>query len=360
MKIKKLPFVWVTLVTTVISTFFSVPVFADSPSAGDTQEAEVSYTVEENGWTWSVPAAQTFTDSQLETNGNVTIEPATQDGAILLADGTKIKVSLKETTNGFRLVNNGASDNISYTAALTSGGTALTSGADVLIYTAGTDAASGKSQTVFFYTTTEDLKKAKTSGSYSDTVTFELNIEESGETPVSENVLSFTLLKDGTYSVSAGPDIETAAYVEIPSTYNGVAVTQIAELAFYKVAKNATISVPDSITVIGESAFCSTQNIDWNVVGDTYWRVMRSLSSGNVIYKWDELDKKYVYGSYVGACTVGLVSVLIREGVNVNEIFNGKYRSDGMSKIITCTNKNYVGYYAEASGRVGSYKLVRE
>ena len=52
-----------------------------------------------------------------------------------------------------------------------------------------------------------------------------------------------------------GINIEKAWDIEIPSTYNGLPVTEIATNAFKNEAYLTSVIVPDSVTSIGESAF---------------------------------------------------------------------------------------------------------
>lgn len=73
-----------------------------------------------------------------------------------------------------------------------------------------------------------------------------------------EQGLTYTLLEDGTYSVS-GCD-ESAVSVVIPEEYNGVPVTNIAMYAFSSCTSLTSVSIPDSITEIAWEAFmgCSS------------------------------------------------------------------------------------------------------
>lgn len=80
---------------------------------------------------------------------------------------------------------------------------------------------------------------------------------EGGDSPITEGkdtpTLSFTLLDDGTYSVSKG-GLGYAREIVIPATYNDKPVTQIMAKGF----ANATfekITIPASIQVIGPGAF---------------------------------------------------------------------------------------------------------
>lgn len=69
-----------------------------------------------------------------------------------------------------------------------------------------------------------------------------------------EPSLYFTLLDDGTYSVSAG-DLIGAKEIVIPATYEGAAVTEIANGAFFEAVGLSKITIPDSVKVIGANAF---------------------------------------------------------------------------------------------------------
>lgn len=70
-----------------------------------------------------------------------------------------------------------------------------------------------------------------------------------------EEILKFTLLADDTYSVSADNGAKKVDSIEIPSIYNGKAVTQIANKGFMELSTLKSITMPDSITNIGEYAF---------------------------------------------------------------------------------------------------------
>ena len=66
--------------------------------------------------------------------------------------------------------------------------------------------------------------------------------------------LAFTLSDYyGGYSVGRGT--ETAANVIIPAEYNGLPVTEIAYTGFYNYAGLKSITIPDSVMRIGDSAF---------------------------------------------------------------------------------------------------------
>ena len=71
---------------------------------------------------------------------------------------------------------------------------------------------------------------------------------------IETNGLKYSPLPDGTYGVAAG----TARNLEkivIPASYNGKAVTAILPEAFEKATNLKSVTIPDSITRIGNRAF---------------------------------------------------------------------------------------------------------
>ena len=159
------------IVTSIISaaiamTMMAMPAMAASPSNGSTLETPVKYTVAETEWKWAVPAAQTFTDSNLSLTGSVSITPV--GDVIALADGTKMDVTLN-SANSFALKQ---TDRSSIAYQVKKGGTVLSNGNNVLNFTAGTSANTGVSQELAFTTTTENIKAAKLTGLHNDTITF--------------------------------------------------------------------------------------------------------------------------------------------------------------------------------------------
>ena len=90
---------------------------------------------------------------------------------------------------------------------------------------------------------------------YTDGTNDNLGTIGSGSSEDDDTILIFTLLDDDTYSVSAGNGAKKVDSIEIPSTYNGKAVTQIADKAFMELSNITAITIPDSIVNIGEYAF---------------------------------------------------------------------------------------------------------
>ena len=75
-----------------------------------------------------------------------------------------------------------------------------------------------------------------------------------GTSSADTNSFIFHLLEDGTYGVKAG----TAKFyqeVVIPSTYKGLPVTMILDNAFFNSTDIESVTIPDSVTSIGNNAF---------------------------------------------------------------------------------------------------------
>jgi len=73
--------------------------------------------------------------------------------------------------------------------------------------------------------------------------------------PNEKEVLVYSLLSDGTYGVMAGGMAKYEATIEIPETYNGVAVTQIISDGFKDLTSLQTVILPENIITVGYGAF---------------------------------------------------------------------------------------------------------
>ena len=74
--------------------------------------------------------------------------------------------------------------------------------------------------------------------------------------------LDYILQVDGTYAVTQGPNIGQAVHVIIPETYDGVAVTVVLENAFKYCSKIETISIPNTVKLIGAGAFTGCKALE--------------------------------------------------------------------------------------------------
>lgn len=104
-----------------------------------------------------------------------------------------------------------------------------------------------------------------------------------------KNPFTYTLLEDGTWSVSAGTwGWDIPRDVVIPSTFKGIPVTRIADSAF-DLCDMTSLTIPDSVTSIGEGAFKSCRYLT-NVslpnsitsIGKETFRYCRALRNINI------------------------------------------------------------------------------
>ena len=90
---------------------------------------------------------------------------------------------------------------------------------------------------------------------YSDDVDNPVNVGRVVDmNSVTDGDLVYTMLEDGTYSVKAAKTFTTTNLV-IPSTYNGITVSKIADNGFENKACITTVSLPNTLTEIGKYAF---------------------------------------------------------------------------------------------------------
>lgn len=73
--------------------------------------------------------------------------------------------------------------------------------------------------------------------------------------------LVYTLSSDGTYYEVSGIGTCTDRELAIPSTYNGKPVMSIGSNAFFDSGSLTSVTIPESVTIIGEGAFFSCSNL---------------------------------------------------------------------------------------------------
>lgn len=77
----------------------------------------------------------------------------------------------------------------------------------------------------------------------------------------STNALSFELQEDGTYAVKKGETISQVTNLKIPAEYNEIPVTVILETGFSACTTLTSISIPDTIRLVGTGAFNGCSNV---------------------------------------------------------------------------------------------------
>ena len=115
--------------------------------------------------------------------------------------------------------------------------------------------------------------------------------------------LAFYLKDDGTYAVEIGY-AKYLSKIEIPATYNGKAVTEVVNSAFYDCDNLTSVTIGDSVTTIGNSAFYECDNLTSVTIGDSVTTIGEGAFSGgcsitDVYYTGSKADwAKITIGSW--------------------------------------------------------------
>lgn len=237
-------------------------VYAITGSNGATGTTDVNYEVDQTGWTFSVPAAQTFTKGNLTLYGNVSISPESGKDIISLPSGQTINMTFTAANfnNGVFELRNGSNSVIPYkigeVTRIASEGVSeevsdiTSNGCTVLTYIAGSSSNEGVTNKLRFATTLENIKNAKVTGLHTDTLTFTVNVtggtsgggSESGGSTTTPTLISFTI--DGTsYQAEEGMSWDRWTY----SDYNTVSYAIVGNSVGTPVSVGSHVSIPSPI-----------------------------------------------------------------------------------------------------------------
>lgn len=114
---------------------------------------------------------------------------------------------------------------------------------------------------------------------------------EVADIPMLIKPLDYTLLTDGTYSVRATEGVVLTGVIEIPSTYKGKAVTQIASNGFRNQNEITLVIIPEGVKSIGSAAF----NYCPNLVSLVIPKSVTDLEDSIVTYFTDNTSFTTVY-----------------------------------------------------------------
>ena len=144
------------------------------------------------------------------------------------------------------------------------------------------------------------------------------------------NVLKFTLLEDGTYSVSKGTNASKLTSITIPETYNNIAVTVVDGYAFQSCSRLVSLNIPDTIKIVSEeTAFegCRRlQEVNVYTTGNSKIPVYSSVD-GVLLYKNEitgAMELSFYPKGKIGAYVIpeGVTEIPLRlfEGTQVTEV----------------------------------------
>ena len=177
-------------------------------------------------------------------------------------------------------------------------------------------------------------------------ITISINKEgiESGSKTLSvaNGALAFTLINNGTeYSVSIGT--LSAAEVVIPATYEGLPVTMIGYKGFYKGyydSKITGITIPDSVTEIGDEAFwgCELKEI---IIPDSVIKMGWAFNNG--AYTIEKFTLPVIGLSFrdFNSCEIETVEI-----TGSKDIPDNYFKSCEINKVIIGDSVENIGDYA--------------
>ena len=85
--------------------------------------------------------------------------------------------------------------------------------------------------------------------------------------------LTFTLSGDGSSYAVTGCSTSASGALAIPATYNGMPVTSIGSSAFYGCTGLTSVTIPDSVTIIGGSAFGYCISSEYETIKLSYFKI---------------------------------------------------------------------------------------
>lgn len=145
-----------------------------------------------------------------------------------------------------------------------------------------------------------------------------------------KNVLEFTLLEDGTYSVSRGINASKLTSITIPKEYNGKPVTVVDGFAFQNCSRLVSVNIPDTIKLISEeTAFDNCRKLEEiNIIPTEGNRTAVYSSVDGVLLCKNEITSQvelcYYPKARVGSYTIpeGVTEIPLKvfEGTMVTEV----------------------------------------
>ena len=214
-------------------------------------------------------------------------------------------------------------------------------------------------QTMYFSGTTEQWEAVTKVSKWNYGCTFEVVC-------LGSDGLSYTLSDDGTYYILSGIGDYADTQLIIPSTYGKLPVKEIGNNAFYNCTGLTTVTVPESITSIGDSAFsgCTameslyfdgsakqwaevTKGTDWNL-NCSYVLFIQGVQAGSegLVYTLSS-NGTYYSVSGIGTCTdTQIVIPEIYEGIPVTMIANNAFKGcTGLTSVKIPQSVTSIGTY---------------
>ena len=137
---------------------------------------------------------------------------------------------------------------------------------------------------------------------------------EEAETPAYNETFAYIISEDGSYYSVRGMGFYEDYEVVIPSTYRGLPVKKILSGAFLGEEGITSVTIPDTVTYVGDYAFYGCKNLATINVSDSLVSVGIDAFDDTAYYKnWNNWEESMLY---IGKCLVG-TSKFLQEGISV-------------------------------------------
>ena len=130
-----------------------------------------------------------------------------------------------------------------------------------------------------------------------------------------EDYFTFVLQSDGTYRIKAKDNSQMPQHVDLPSAYNGKAVTSIDSSEFWFCSNLQNITIPDSVTSIGEYAFYYCTNLQNIEIPDSVTSIdknafylcnsLKTITFKGTCAEWEAIQIGYLGKDFTIQCTDG-------------------------------------------------------
>ena len=128
---------------------------------------------------------------------------------------------------------------------------------------------------------------------------------------------SFELIESGTAYAVTGLSLHSAKDIVIPAAYNGLPVTQIKARAFFAQEHLTTVVMPNTITVVGDSAFARCNHLTALEFSNNLEKLAESVFEGCSSLKSVRLPDGFTFMmGYVFYLCSGLQRVIIPKSIS--------------------------------------------
>ncbi|MBE5730713.1 MAG: hypothetical protein E7350_02020 [Clostridiales bacterium] len=161
--------------------------------------------------------------------------------------------------------------------------------------------------------------------------------------------LTYTLLSDGTYGVSKG-DIAIEDELVIPTTFNGIAVTQIEDNAFENWDKITSVTIPNSVSRIGAAAFSCCNSLSSISIPSSVTNIEDNAFNGCAALTTVYLPENIItLGISVFANCPKLAKIIVPDDISVYDEYFDLFSEQGLGELVQLASGG-LSFTAQADG----------